>query len=148
MALKHDNLRVRRADESDISVLSVLAEEFMPEEATREKRIEILRQALENPDYELLVAELDEGIVGFIDQWIIHDFAHGAKLSYIQNFYVTPKHRKKGVGGRLLEEVIKSAKNKGVLEIHVVTEFENRPAISLYRKHGLVKKSLQLEKEF
>lgn len=146
--MKHDNLRVRRADESDISVLSVFAEQFMPEEATREKRIEILRQALENPDYELLVAEVEGEIVGFVDQWIIYDFAHGAKLSYIQNLYVTSKHRRKGVGDRLLQETIRSAENKGVLEIHVVTEFENRPAISLCRKHGLVKESLQLEKEF
>ena len=126
----------------------MLAEEFMPEEATGGKRIEILRKALRNPDYELLVAEVEGEIAGFVDQWVIHDFAHGAKLSYIQNLYVTSKHRGKGVGSKLLEEIIKSAKNKGVLEIHVVTEFENKSAISLYRKHGLVKASLQLEREF
>jgi len=142
------NLWVRRADESDIPVLSMLAEEFMPQEATGEKRKEILRHILKNPDYELLVAELDGKIAGFIDQWIIHDFAHGAKLSYIQNLYITSKHRKKGVGSRLLEEIIRSAENKGVLEIHVVTEFENEAAINLYRKHGLVEESLQLEREF
>ena len=142
------NLWVRRADESDISILSMLAEEFMPQGSTREKRKEILRHILKNPDYELLVAELDGKIAGFIDQWIIHDFAHGAKLSYIQNLYITSKHRKKGVGSRLLEEIIRSAENKGVLEIHVVTEFENEAAINLYRKHGLAEESLQLEREF
>ena len=142
------NLWVRRADESDIPILSMLAEEFMPQEATREKRKEILRHILKNPDYELLVAELDGKIAGFIDQWIIHDFAHGAKLSYIQNLYVTSKHRRKGVGSRLLGEIMKSAKKKGVLEIHVVTEFGNRSAINLYRKYGLVRESLQLEREF
>ena len=142
------NLWVRRADESDIPVLSMLAEEFMPQEATREKRKEILRHILKNPDYELLVAELDGKIAGFIDQWIMHDFAHGAKLSYIQNLYVTSKHRRKGVGSRLLGEIMKSAKRKGVLEIHVVTEFGNRSAINLYRKYGLVRESLQLEREF
>jgi len=40
------------------------------------------------------------------------------------------------------------AKEKGALEIHVVTKFENNPAIQLYKKHGLTKESLQLEKEF
>jgi ribosomal protein S18 acetylase RimI-like enzyme len=139
---------VRRVDERDIAVLSMLAEEFMPEEATIEKRIEILRLALKNPDYELFVAELDGEIAGFIDQWLIYDFTHGAKLSYIQNLYVTPKHRGKGVGNKLLEEIIRSAKDQEVLEIHVVTEFENKPAINLYRKHGFVKESLQLEREF
>jgi ribosomal protein S18 acetylase RimI-like enzyme len=143
------NLKVRRADERDIPVLLLLAGEFMSEvEATQEKRMKILRKALRNPDYELVVAELNGEIIGFIDQWIIHDFAHGAKLSYIQNLYITSKHRRKGIGGRLLEEIIRSAENKGVLEIHVVTEFENKPAISLYRKHGFVEESLQLEREF
>jgi ribosomal protein S18 acetylase RimI-like enzyme len=143
------NLKIRRADERDIPVLLMLAEEFMPEvAATREKRMEILRKALRNSDYELVVAELDRETVGFVDQWIIHDFAHGAKLSYIQNLYIISKHRRKGIGSKLLEEIILSAENKGILEIHVVTEFENKPAINLYRKHGLVEESLQLEREF
>ena len=143
------NLKIRRADETDIPVLLMLAEEFMSEvEATQEKRMKILRKALKDPDYELVVAELDGETVGFIDQWIIHDFTHGAKLSYIQNLYITPKHRRKGIGSRLLEEIIRSAEKKGVLEIHVVTEFENKPAINLYRKHGFVEESLQLEREF
>ena len=142
------NLKVRRADESDIPMLLMLAEGLMPEvEATREERMEILRKALRNPDYELVVAELDGVPVGFIDQWIIHDFAHGAELSYIQNLYITAKHRRKGIGSTLLDEITRSAENKGVLEIHVVTEFENKPAISLYRKHGFVEESLQLERE-
>ncbi len=141
------SFRVSRADESDIPVLLMLAEEFMLEEANREKRLEILRQALKRQDYELLVAELDGEIIGFIDQWIIHDFAHGAKLSFIQNLYVVSKHRRGGVGDKLLEEIVASAKDKGVLEIHVVTEFGNKPAINLYKKHGLVKESLQLEME-
>ena len=143
------NLKIRRADESDIPVLLMLAEEFMSEvEVTREKRMAILRKALRNPDYELVVAELDGDIVGFIDQWIVHDFAHGAKLGYIQNLYIASKHRRKGIGSRLLEEIMRSAEKKGVLEIHVVTEFENKAAISLYRKHGFVGESLQLEREF
>ena len=143
------NLKVRRADESDIPVLLMLAEEFMSEvEVTREKRMEILRKALRKPDYELVVAELRGETVGFIDQWIIHDFAHGARLSYIQNLYITSTHRRKGIGSRLLEAIIRSAEKKGVLEIHVVTEFKNKAALSLYRKHGFVEESLQLEREF
>jgi ribosomal protein S18 acetylase RimI-like enzyme len=143
------NLKIRRADESDMPLLLMLAEEFMSEvETTREKRMEILRKALRNPDYELVVAELAGETVGFIDQWIIHDFAHGAKLSYIQNLYITSKHRRKGIGSRLLEEIIRNAEKKGVLEIHAVTEFENKPALNLYRKHGFVEESLQLEREF
>ena len=136
-----------RFSEKDASTLSLLAEEFLPRETTDEKRMSTLRQALKSPDYKLLLAELNGEIVGFIDQWIIHDFTHGGKVSFIQNLYVTSKDRAKGIGSRLLQEIIKDAKGKEVREIHVVTGFENEPAINLYKRHGLKRESLQLEME-
>lgn len=140
-------LKIRLVNEKDLLSLVVLAGEFMPGEATAEERISVLEHALENPDYELMVAELDGEIFGFVDQWIIHDFCHGGKLSYIQNLYVAPRYRKKGIGSKLLRRIINTAKKKGVLEIHMVTGFDNKPAIELYKKHGLVKESLQFEME-
>jgi ribosomal protein S18 acetylase RimI-like enzyme len=142
------NFRVRRADESDASKLVVLAREFIQGKATDEERLSILEIALRDPDYELWVAEVDGEIVGLIDLWIIHDFCHGGKLSYIQNLYVTPEYRGLGAGSQLLQKIIERAKEGGALEIHVVTEFDNERAIQLYRKHGLTKESLQLEREF
>lgn len=142
------SIKVRSANEKDLQSLVILAEEFIPGEADNRKRIAVLRQALRNPNYELLVAELEGEIVGFIDQWIIHDFTHGAKLSYIHSLYVSSEHRRKGVASKLLQEAIKDARNVEVSEIHITTRFDNKPAIKLYRKHGLTKEHLQLEKEF
>ena len=140
-------LKVRLANEEDVLALVALTEEFMPGEADTERRVDVLKRALKSPDYELLVGELEGEVVGFIDQWYIHDFTHGAKVSYIQNLYVTSQHRGKGVGSKLLQKIIENAKAKGALEIHVVTEFSNEPAIELYKKQGLIKESLQLEME-
>jgi ribosomal protein S18 acetylase RimI-like enzyme len=142
------NFEVRRADESDVSRLLVLAEGFMRGTATYEERLSILESALRDPDYELWIAKVSGEIVGFIDLWIIHDFCHGGKLSYIQNLYVTPKYQGLGIGSQLLQKIIERAKERGALEIHVVTKFDNERAIQLYKKHGLTKESLQLEKEF
>jgi len=142
------SIKVRSANEKDLQSLVILAEEFIPGETDNRKRIAVLKQALRNPNYELLVAELEEEIVGFIDQWIIHDFTHGAKLSYIHSLYVSSEHRRKGVASSLLQEAMKNARNMEVSEIHITTRFDNKPAINLYRKHGLVKEHLQLEKEF
>ena len=142
------SIRIRSADESDIPSLILLAEQFIPGEANNKKRLEVLKRVLKNPDYELFVAELKEGIVGFIDRWIILDFTHGARLSYIHTLYVNSKHRRKGVASKLIQRVMKNAKNMGVSEIHVTTRFDNKSAINLYRKYGLVKEHMQLEKEF
>jgi phosphinothricin acetyltransferase len=132
----------------DFQDLIVLAEEFMPEEVSKEKRVKMLKQALTNSSYELLVADLEGEIVGFIDYWLTYDFVHGAKLSYIHNLYVSSEHRRKGVASKLLKEVMRNAQRTGVSEIHVTTRFDNKSAIQLYKKHGLVKEHLELEKEF
>lgn len=142
------SIKVRTADEKDLQSLVILAEEFIPGEADDRKRIDVLKQALRNPNYDLLVAELEGALVGFIDQWVIHDFTHGAKLSYIHSLYVSSGHRRKGVASKLLQEAMKNARNMEVSEIHITTRFDNKAAINLYRKHGLVKEHLQLEKEF
>jgi len=141
-------IRVRRAGEGDISMLTALAEDFMHGTATNEERLAILKSSLKDPDYELWIAEVNGETVGFIDLWIIHDFCHGGKLGYIQNLYVAPKHRRMGVGNKLLQKIVERARELRALEIHVVTEFNNEPAIRLYKKHGSTKESLQLEKEF
>ena len=140
--------RIRSANEKDVQTLVKLAEEFIPGEADDKKRIVVLNQALKNPNYELLVAELEGEIVGFIDQWIIHDFTHGATLGYIHSLYVSSKQRRKGIASKLLQETMKRARDSKVSEIHITTRFDNKPAISLYRKHGLVREHLELEKEF
>ena len=101
------SIKVRPADEKDLRSLVILAEEFMPGEADNGKRINVLKQALRNSNYELLVAELEGEVVGFIDQWVIHDFTHGAKLSYIHILYVSSEHRRKGVASKLLQEAMK-----------------------------------------
>jgi len=85
-------IKTRPANEEDLQSVLVLAKEFMSGEADNEKRVDVLKQVLRNPNYELLVAELGEEIVGFIDHWIIYDFVHGARLSYIHNLYVSSKH--------------------------------------------------------
>lgn len=139
---------IRRAGESDVSRVLVLAREFMHGIAIDEERVSILKDSLKDSDYELWVAEVNGEMAGFIDLWVIRDFCHGGKLSYIQNLYVAPKYRRQGVGSKLLQKIIDRAEEKGVLEIHVVTGFDNEPAIRLYKRYGLTKESLQLEKEF
>lgn len=141
------NVIIRKASKSDISDLLTLAEEFMPKEASIESRTAALNDALASSRYEIFVADSDGQIIGFIDHWITSDFTHGGRTSFIHNLYVGPNFRRKGIGSKLLQRIIESSMKKDVVEIHVATEFENRPAIALYKGHGLTNEALQLEKE-
>ena len=138
-------LKIRRADLSDFNQINSLCEELLG--SCVGNREEMFRKALKNKDYLCLVAEISKEIVGFIDLWAFPDIAHGAYLAQIQNFVVTEKMRGKGIGTKLLEEIIKVFREKKYHELHVWTEKENEEAIRLYKKLGIKNERVLLEME-
>lgn len=54
----------------------------------------------------------------------------------VANIAVSPLHRKKGVGRRLLEELLTTAKERGVQRVFLEVRVSNAPAISLYQGFG------------
>lgn len=139
---------VRLANTSDVSVLSRLADKLIPGEAPTSDRIRILTRSLRRSDYLLYVAEEGGRLLGFVDLWVFPDFAHGGKMGIIQNLFVDRMFRRRGIGDLLMRRVTRRASELKLKELHVWTTFRNRAAISLYRKHGLTRKSLLLEREF
>jgi hypothetical protein len=140
--------RVRRANASDVSVLAGLADKLIPGEASKSDRVRVLTRSLRRSNYSLYVAEEERRLLGFVDLWFFPDFAHGGKMGIIQNLFVDRTFRRRGIGDLLMRRVTHRASELKLKELHVWTTFRNRAAISLYRKHGLTRKSLLLEREF
>jgi len=140
--------KVRPARASDSKALSLLANKLMPREARTSDRIRVLKFSLRNPNYYLYVAEENERVLGFVDLWVFSDFAHAGRMGIIQNLFVDHRLRHRGMGDALMNRIVNRAKRLRLKELHVWTTFENRAAISLYRKHHLDKRSLLLEREF
>jgi GNAT superfamily N-acetyltransferase len=139
---------VRRANASDVSVLAGLADKLIPGEASESDRVRILTRSLRRSNYFLYVAEEERRLLGFVDLWVFPDFAHGGKMGIIQSLFVDRTIRRRGIGDLLMRRVTRRASELKLKELHVWTAFRNRAAISLYRKHGLTRKSLLLEREF
>jgi ribosomal protein S18 acetylase RimI-like enzyme len=140
--------KVRFALASDVKAVAELADKLIPREARTSDRIRVLTRSLRKPNYYLYVAEYDERLVGFIDLWVFSDFAHAGRMGVIQNLFVDGEVRRRGIGNLLMKHVTSRASQLKLKELHVWTSFENRAAISLYRKHRLTKRSLLLEREF
>ena len=140
--------KVRPALASDVKALSELVDKLVPREGRTSDRIRVLMQSLRKPNYYLHLAEKDGRLVGFVDLWVFSDFAHAGKMGIIQNLFVDREVRRRGIGDLFMKRVISRASQLKLKELHVWTSFENRPAISLYRKHRLTKRSLLLEREF
>jgi GNAT superfamily N-acetyltransferase len=140
--------RVRPARTSDVKALSLLADKRMPRGARTSDRACVLTQSLCKPNYYLYVAEKGGRLVGFVDLWFFSDFAHAGRMGIVQNLFVDGEVRRQGIGDLLMKHIISRASQLKLKELHVWTSFQNGAAISLYRKHRLLKRSLLLEREF
>ncbi len=77
-----------------------------------------------------LVAELDGRIVGYIGAHVIMDEAH------VTTFGVHPDCRRRGIGERLLVEMLRRAMDAGCRRVTLEVRESNLGAQALYRRYG------------
>ncbi|MGB6407049.1 MAG: ribosomal protein S18-alanine N-acetyltransferase [Planococcus donghaensis] len=77
-----------------------------------------------------VIAETEEGIVGYCGMWLVMDEAH------VTNIAIHPDHRGKKLGGSLMEAAIKTAKAQGAVLMTLEARVSNTVAQNLYRKLG------------
>jgi len=82
---------------------------------------------------EVLVAEVDGKVVGFIHFVMHEDVIDGGPNAFITAFYVSPAHRGKGVGSRLLRAAVADVLERGAVGVETSTIHES--AKRLYERH-------------
>lgn len=83
-----------------------------------------------NPYNKMMVYEIDDKIVGFIDYSIIFD---KIELNYI---IVIPSYRNRGIASKLMDFLLENAKEKESINITLEVNVNNECAINLYKKYG------------
>ncbi len=77
------------------------------------------------------VAEVDNEIVGYIVGLIEYE-----NIGHIVSIAVHPKWRRRGIGSKLLMKIEEEFKKRNIKVFVLEVEVNNKPAISLYEKHG------------
>lgn len=77
-----------------------------------------------------IVAALGDTIVGYGGMWFIIDEAH------ITNIAVHPDYRQRKIGEMIVEGMLRTAKESGIISLTLEVRVSNTPAINLYRKLG------------
>ncbi|MEM3697415.1 MAG: GNAT family N-acetyltransferase [Candidatus Bathyarchaeia archaeon] len=129
-------LVVGKAKEDDISSIVRLIDRWINEMnwSWAADRGGTIQKVLEDENCEVLVAKVNERVVGFLHQHFYLDILHGSLMSHIDFMLVDKEYRNKGVGSKLLRTAVENAKKRGVTEIHVDTIFDQ--AAKFYRKYG------------
>ena len=102
-------------------------------------------------DGRVLVAELNEAIVGFVTilAKVMSDEIAEGQIEYglVSDVVVASKYRKQGVGRKLLEAAESYAKSKGVRWLRIGVLAENHSADGLYDSIGFKRLYIEREKE-
>ena len=134
---------VREARESDLErILQLIVDLATYERAAHEVKttIEQLRLALFGPQPAAyaLVAESEEGVVGFALYFRNFSTWEGVHGLYLEDLYVMPEYRGSGLGKALLMSLAEVAVVRGYARLEWAVLDWNQPAIDFYRSLGAV----------
>lgn len=86
--------------------------------------------SLENPCTHLNVSLLDGKVVGYSVHMVLFEDAE------LYNIATDSNHRRRGVGKKLLQNVIDNTQKRGGEELHLEVRYSNLSARALYESHG------------
>lgn len=97
----------------------------------------VLKQVVSDPAHGfVLLARENRMVIGVAYLAIILSAEHCGKAGWLEELYVLPEYRFKGVGGALITAVIERARGLGVIAIDLEVDAAHRRAGGLYRRFG------------
>jgi len=137
------NISIRQAREQDVPTILGFIRELADYEKLSHEVVateSMLRQHLfgPRPVAEVLIAELDTKAVGFA--LFFHNFSTflGRPGIYLEDLYVQPHARGRGIGKAMLVRIGKLAVERGCGRVEWSVLDWNEPSIQFYRKLGAV----------
>lgn len=105
------------------------------------------KRAIEDKKGVFLVAEENSKLIGYVNGSEMNLLYRKSKYFEMCNLGVSPKHKRKGVGTKLLDEFTKEVKGLGYQKIYLNCYEKNTEAISFYKALGYKTIDLCMEKE-
>jgi PhnO protein len=126
----NSELTIRPARESDFDTLYSMLCELEDLVLDREAFSETFKLNLSNENIRYLIAEWERKPIGMASCHIQSLLHHAAKIGEIQEMYVDPNWRSRGIGSTLIEHLTQYCLEKGVAQMEVTT---NRTRLDTHR---------------
>ena len=143
-----EDMKIRKAKQDDIEELADLYLDYFvdpgrlppytPPRNQRKKVTKFLVVNVHKHDSLFLVVQNDSKLIGFIYASIITPRldANEGKQSWVNDIYIAPQYRRKGLATMFLRKAIAWAKSKNAVEIYIGTSVMNKASQALYPKLG------------
>lgn len=106
------------------------------------------RDYLSSQGSQILLAEGEGQVLGLLSYSERPNLLHAGNTALIEELVVAEDGRGQGVGGALLEHLLRLLEAQGFAEVSVTTMPDNAGAIRFYQAHGLTDEALFLERHF
>jgi GNAT superfamily N-acetyltransferase len=136
-------VRIRAATPEDIPEILALIRELADYEKEPDAAVataaDLMRDGFTEPKrFHCLVAEDEGAVAGFALYFYNYSTWRGHAGIYLEDLFVRPAHRGKGVGKALLTAVAKIAVEEGCPRLEWAVLDWNKPAIEFYERVGAV----------
>lgn len=135
-------LSVRLAVAGDVGDLVVLMEEFYAESSyalDRQWARSSLLELIARPELGCIwLARSGSSAAGHVVLTVRYTMEHGGLSAYVDDLFVRPALRRRGIGRALLDELFRECRARGCRAVHVEVGPSNTPALGLYAKFGLL----------
>ena len=110
----------------------------VPSEGNMRRWVGYVKEELASGQGVLLAARDDERIVGFVYASVSHGFPLDVtrKVGRLNDLYVLPEYRRRGIGQRLLTDCVKIMRESDAEAVRTRVLAENKPAIAFYEELG------------
>ena len=130
-------------DEERIQFLRKNIKEILDNLNKSEKyRLKGFRKAISSSKERILVCE-DGRIIGFGGA-VLSNKKRGAEITLI---YLRGEYRNKGIGSKLVKELLKWLKNNNEKNVYVTIDIKNKASINLHKKFGFKTTSFIMQKK-
>ena len=139
-------MQIRVAKKGDIDSMVGLLEQLFSIEADfsidQERQKRGLELLLESSTSIVLVAEINDHVVGMVTGQLVISTAEGSESLLVEDMVVDYRSRGRGVGRELERSIEAWAREKGVGRMQLLADLDNHGAFEFYRKNNWFRTNL------
>jgi GNAT superfamily N-acetyltransferase len=143
----HNQIVIRKAEEHDIDAMCLLLAGLFAIETDFESDVQKQRNALnlliKDDNKAAFVAMSGHTIFGMITGQLVVSTAGGGYSVLLEDLFVIPEYRGKGIASMLIKHIISWGKDKGAIRVQLVADERNSAALELYKKAGFSRSSMR-----
>lgn len=120
---------IEKCDLADFESVYIIMESSFPinEIRSRQGQYELLKKE----NYSLYIKKEEGKIIGFISVWDL------GEINFIEHFAIDKNYRNKGVGSKMLKQVINNSDKTVVLEVEPIINETTKKRVDFYTRNGM-----------